>query len=250
MKKFIAYFDYLGFRQFIEKNDILAQKQGMGHIFREIEQAIAKEKTKDAPHGVIADLEESNVNCINFSDTIIFWTEDDSLDALKELLEVSYIFNWRTNGYFFPARGAVVHGELEGIDFSYLNGKGKNYNINSVYGKGLISAYEKAESQNWAGTVVDQSIINYLEASGNTPETFLEPWCIPYMIPYKSGFLGYKEFAFILVKGGLNDLAFDNWSNGIKRNFESYNKSPLDFRTLEKLENTIEFLKKFKDSTV
>ncbi len=44
----------------------------MSHIFREIEQAIAKEKTKDARHGIIADLEESNLNCINFSDTIIF----------------------------------------------------------------------------------------------------------------------------------------------------------------------------------
>ncbi|WP_332913799.1 hypothetical protein [Algoriphagus boritolerans] len=93
---------------------------------------------------------------------------------------------------FFPARGAVVHGELEGVDFSYLNGKGKNYNINSVYGKGLISAYEKAESQNWAGTVVDQSIIDYLEANGESPKIFLEPWCVPHMIPYKSGYLTKK----------------------------------------------------------
>ncbi|WPR77704.1 hypothetical protein [Algoriphagus sp. NG3] len=248
MKKFIAYFDYLGFRQFIEKNDILAQKRGMGNIFREIEQAIAKEKTTDAPHGIIADLEESNINCINFSDTIIFWTEDDSVDSLKEILEVSYIFNWRTNGYFFPARGAIVHGELEAVDFSYLNGKGRNYNINSVFGRGLISAYEKAESQNWAGTVVDHSIIGFLEGIGENPETFLEPWCIPYFIPYKNGVWKVKEFAFILVKGGLNDEAFNNWSKGIRDNFENYNKGPLDPRTEEKLKNTIEFLRGFKNS--
>ncbi|MBN7813083.1 hypothetical protein J0A68_19165 [Algoriphagus sp. H41] len=249
MKKFIAYFDYLGFRQFIEKNDVLDQEKGMSHIFREIEQAIAKQKTKDAPHGIVADLEKSNINCINFSDTIIFWTEDDGIESLKEILEVSYIFNWRTNGYFFPARGAVVHGELEGVDFSYLNGRGNKYNINSVYGRGLISAYEKAESQNWAGTVIDQSVVDYLTDKGEVPGAFLEPWCIPYFIPYKNGVLEKEEFAFMLVKGGLNEEAFKNRSKGIRDNFESYNKGPLDPGTEGKLKNTIEFLRCFKSSS-
>jgi hypothetical protein len=244
MKKFIAYFDYLGFRQFIENNPLSEQKKGMGHIFREIEQAISKEKTKPAPHGVISDLDEAKVNCLNFSDTIIFWTKDDNLDSLKEIVNVSYIFNWRTNLYFFPARGCISHGELDSVESSFKSKNHFKYNINSVFGKGLIASYEKAESQNWAGSVIDQTVVDRVIQLGLNPDLFLDEYAIRYPVPYKNKVSNF-EFALKLVSGKLNDEAFKNYSRNIKNNFINYNKGPLDARSIEKLDNTIKFLEQF-----
>lgn len=244
MKKYIAYFDYLGFRQFIENNDLIEQNRGMSHIWREIEQALSKEETIIAKSGAaIANLDKSKINCINFSDTIVFWTNDDSIESLTEILEVTFIFNWRTNTYFFPVRGALVHGEIEAPKFEHISESKTSYNINSVYGKGLITAYEKAESQEWAGTVLDNSVYYKIKEFSPILDLDLEKKTIPHFIPYKKGILEEKEYAFRLMDGSINTKTFKNRSKTIKENFENYNKGPLDSRTLIKYQNTIDFLK-------
>ena len=103
MNCFIAYFDYLGFKEFIENNDLDYQKKIIGNNFRDLESALGQGKIKDVHHGVIADLSNSKINCINFSDTVVFWTNDDSNESLKELLDVSYKFNWQAVDFFFPS---------------------------------------------------------------------------------------------------------------------------------------------------
>lgn len=40
MKKFIAYFDYLGFKQFIDNNDLVYQRKIVGNNFPDIENAL------------------------------------------------------------------------------------------------------------------------------------------------------------------------------------------------------------------
>ncbi|RZJ84192.1 MAG: hypothetical protein EOO20_21560, partial [Chryseobacterium sp.] len=68
MKRFIAYFDYLGFKDFIEKNDLDFQIQIMNNNFRDIEDGIAQGKSRQGKHGgYVADLSKSTLNAINFS---------------------------------------------------------------------------------------------------------------------------------------------------------------------------------------
>lgn len=248
MKRYIGYFDYLGFRKFIENNNLIEQRKGMNNLWRDIEDALTLEKKVEGPRGgLIGDFEEAKINCINFSDTVVYFTDDASLESLEALLEVAYIFNYKTNGYFFPARGALVHGDLETVDFTYKNSKKNVYNINSVYGQGLISAYEKAESQDWAGTVIDQSFIKAIELSGNDPDDYLKKYAIKYNVPYKGGVGEEKEYVLKLVCDKINQVTFENWSIGIKRNFEDYKKGPLNVRTTTIYNNTIQFLKQFLD---
>lgn len=144
MKKFIAYFDYLGFKQFIENNDLVYQKRIMGNNFRDIESALGQGKLIDATHGVTSDLSQHRINCINFSDTIVFWTNDDSDESLNEIIQVAYRFNWRATTFTFPARGSLLYGEIEYVDFKNKNNLGGVYNINSVFGKGLVEAHQKS----------------------------------------------------------------------------------------------------------
>lgn len=248
MKKYIAYFDYLGFRKFIENNNLDEQKRGMAHRWRDIEQALSKRRTVIANSGAaIADLNKSKINCINFSDTVVFWTNDSSIYSLAEILEVTYIFNWTTNIYFFPARGALVYGEIEAPKFEHISETNTSYSINSVYGKGLISAYEKAESQEWAGTVLDDSVLRKIKEFTPDLDQSLKSRTIKYFVPYKTGKGKEKEHVFKLGEGALNKKALINRTEQIKKNFENYNKGPLDSRTLQKFHNTIEFLEQLFD---
>lgn len=249
MKRFIAYFDYLGFKDFIENNDLDYQKRIMGNNFRDMESALSSGQTKSMPSGrFISDISDSKINCINFSDTIVFWTNDDSEESLQELLQVSHKFNWQAIDFFFPARGSVVYGELEYIDYKQHNDGGGIYNINSVYGKGLVKAHLKAEGQNWAGTVLDESLIDELTNRGLEPEKYLEKYAKKYKVPYKNGVDLPEEFVYRIITGSLNDEALKNYKRGIEENFGNHKKSLDNPGVQEKLANTIKFLESFHEN--
>ena len=57
MRKFIAYFDYLGFKKFILNNDPENQGRIMNNIFRDIVNFLGKGKLKEGKQGVVADFD-------------------------------------------------------------------------------------------------------------------------------------------------------------------------------------------------
>lgn len=95
----------------------------MGNNFRDIESALGQGKYKQSSHGLIADISSSRINCINFSDTVVFFTNDTTEQSLVEILEVAYKFNKQAISMFFPARGALVFGEMR-----YVATKNIKYN--------------------------------------------------------------------------------------------------------------------------
>ena len=160
---YIAFFDFMGFKEFINNNDDEVLMRRMGHIFRDIEICLGQGKYQEPKNGVLlADVSKSKLNCLNISDSVIIWTNDCEADSLKELISVAYEFNWREIGYNFPLRGSVVKGKIREVTGRQTNSEGGSYSVQCVYGKGIVDAYLKAESQNWAGTVIDQNIINDL----------------------------------------------------------------------------------------
>ena len=118
MKKFISYFDFLGFKNFILNNDSDYIKRRIGNILTDIEFALGQGKITKTNYGVIANINNSKINCLNISDTVIFWTNDDSLESFNELLKISFDFNWSVTCYHFPVRGAMVFDEIEIICLS------------------------------------------------------------------------------------------------------------------------------------
>lgn len=246
MNKFIAYFDYLGFKEFINNNNLDYQKRYMSHNFRDIESSLAKGNIKPAKQGgLIADLSESQINCINFSDTVVFWTNDDSDKSLIEILDVADRFNWQAILYNSPVRGSVVYGEIARADFQQKNSVGGTYNINSVFGKGLVQAHEKAEKQHWAGTVIDDSFINELFQRGYNPDIFLKPYAKKYKVPYKNHETTDEEFVMNIIGDSLDSTSFKNVSDDILRNFSDHNKSIESKDVQEKLSNTLKFLESY-----
>lgn len=245
MNRFIAYFDYLGFKEFIENNDLEFQKRIIGNNFRDMESALGQGKYKDASHGLIIDISNSQINCINFSDTVVFFTNDTTDSSLVEILEVAYKFNWQAIDFCFPVRGSLVFGEMVYIDFKQNNGGGGVYNINSVFGKGLVKAHLRADEQHWAGTVLDDSFVSEMANRGHDLDNFLAPYAKKYKVPYKNRVAEENEYVLNIVKGTLNDKALKNMKNNISRNFAQYNKSVEDKRVQEKISNTIHFLESY-----
>ncbi len=245
MNRFIAYFDYLGFKEFIENNDLDYQRRIVSNNFRDMESALGKGKLIDAPHGLIADLSNSQINCINFSDTVVFFTRDTSEESLIEILDVALKFNWESIDFCFPVRGALVFGELVYVDYKQKNSSGGVYNINSVFGKGLVKAHLKAENQHWAGTVLDESFVSEIRRRGHNLEEFLLPYAKKYKVPYKDSSEKIDEFVLNIINGTLNEVALKNYSESIRDNFAKHNKSVNDKRVQQKISNTIQFLESY-----
>jgi len=245
---FIAYFDFLGFKDFIERNDSDYQNKIIEDIFLNIENALGRGRLKEIPAGYIADLSTVKIHCVNFSDTVIFWVKEETIDMLSELFEVAFKFNWSCILFIFPIRGTIIQGDVLDYNFEVKNENGGTYTINSLFGKGLISAYLKAEDQNWAGTVIDNSIESFLSTKMGKADNFLIPYAKKYFVPYKSE--KYKEEEWVLKLGQINNKlseeAFYNYKTKIIDNFTNHNKR-IDCDTVQiKIKNTINFLESFK----
>ena len=239
MKTFIAYFDYLGYKEFLLRNTEKRLKIRAGHILRDIETALSQDKFKQVnPAMVIPDLSECNVNCLNISDTIIFWTKDDSMESCEELIKVCHHFNWRQNLYNFPVRGCLIYDNFEFMTGRQTNPNGAVYSPNLMYGKGLLHAHSKSDSLNWAGTVLDTTLIEKISESTIPP--FIYEYAIKYKVPYK-GFYR-KEYALKLTQNISNQTQIDGFIDDIYRVFEMDNKS-ITSSVEEKMKNTIDFIK-------
>ena len=56
METFIAFFDILGFKEFIHNNNLEEAKRLFGHLLRETQTAISGEKFIDLNLGIVPDL--------------------------------------------------------------------------------------------------------------------------------------------------------------------------------------------------
>ena len=239
---YLAYFDYLGFKEFIEKNDDEILMRRMGHIFRDIEGALGQGKYQQPQNGVIlSDISNSKINCLNISDTVLFWTNDCTYESLTELIKVAYEFNWMQILYNFPVRGSIVRGKIRLVSGKQTNSNGGSYSVQCLYGKGLIKAHDKAEYQNWAGTVIHQSVISDLEKATNGME-FLSDYAIQYKVPYKTELGLGEEYVLKVVKGITNETALKNTKESVAGVFALDNKSTEPKSVQSKIENTLNFI--------
>lgn len=241
---YLAYFDFMGFKEFINNNDDKVLMRRMGHIFRDIESSLGLGKYQEPRSGVVfADLSKSKLNCLNISDTVIIWTNDCSLESLEELVKVAYHFNWTENCYNFPVRGSIIKGKIREVTGKNINSEGGSYSVQCIYGKAMIDAHLKAENQNWAGTVIDKSVVSDLKSTEIGAE-LLDDISTEYNVPYKTGEL--KEYVLKLKKGKLTETALNNALSNIDRIFSMDNKI-INESVQIKINNTKKFLIDCKD---
>lgn len=246
MKIFLAYFDLLGFKKFIENNDEEHLNRRTGHLFTAIERALALDlPLKMGRTGALSDISQSTLNCLNFSDTVVFWTQGNTLKDFEEIIRVAHEYNRFNVCYDFPSRGCLVYGDTWWKPFSQKNIRNGTYTLNMIYGRALIDAHLKAESQDWAGCTLDKTAFEFARTLGNIDE-LIERYTMMYDVPYKGKDTKIKitEHAFTL--GLIGNATTEFIEDGIRSAFTGDKKGEIEGRTKEIFDNTIEFLRAHK----
>lgn len=254
MNRFIAHFDILGYKEFIVNNSIEYINRCNDHIFRESQTAVSQDGAYiDVPGGIAPDVRTAEINCMHFSDTILFWTNSSTEQDFLKLVYVSYKFYWRSMQTTFAVRGAIGHGDFEFNPFQIQGQADTRFFNSSLYGKALVDIYVKAENQDWAGCFIDDSALNALNQENQKIvqeqtiyNLIYDSIIVLYPVPQKEGNKEYKH-CLRLMNGPLNNVAFRNGALEIKRIFNQHmNGKPLSPSVIKKMHNTIEFLDYFR----
>jgi hypothetical protein len=247
MKTFLAFFDVLGFKEFIFNNEMQYTREMFMLLLQDSQTAVSGEKCIETNMGMAPDLQNQKVNCLHVSDSIIFWTDSDTEDDFAELVKVCYSFYWRSLKTTFPIRGCLVYGEIDFSPFTIDNRNGKKFYNYSLFGKGLIDGYLKAESINYAGCFIDETAIEKVSDTLVNDLIYAQKICY-YKVPFKDGSSSY-EHVFRPVIGEHNDVSFRNSAKEIKRLFTNHiNEQKLSASVILKMNNTIDFLEYFRET--
>lgn len=249
MKTFIAFFDVLGFKEFIYNNELDEAKRLFNHLLRDSQTAISGEKYIQINSGMIVpDLKNQKVNCLHVSDSIIFWTNNNTEEDFKDLVEVCYSFYWRSLQATFPLRGCLTYGEIDFNPSTIKNDNGIDFYNYSLIGKGLVDAYLKSDNIEYAGCLLDELAIEKVSDSLINDLIYDQKICM-YKVPYKKG--ENYEHVFRPIKGDHNDVSFRNTAESIKRLFTYASKTEMTSMTKnvkKKLNNTIDFISFFRET--
>ena len=247
---YLTYFDLLGFKEFINNNDNGYIEDRMSQIFRDMELSLTRRKTiftNSVPKMAIPDLSSMKVNCINISDTVLYWTNDLNPKSLVHLFFVSYCFNQSFNLYNFPVRGCMTKGLVNHVMGDDKSSNDFLYSVRCLYGKGVVAAHNRAESQQWAGTVIDKPVMEDLQ--NYLYEDILNNYTIKYRVPYKFGDTGCDELVFKLENRVNDQTHLSKLKEHISSVFSRDNKSIENESVKVKLENTLKFLDYLLDIT-
>ena len=248
METFIAFFDVLGFKEFIYNNELPEIKQLFDHLLRDSQTAVSGEKYIQLNGGIVPDLKNQKVNCLHISDSIVFWTNSNTEENFIELVNVCYSFYWRSLQTTFPLRGCLTYGEIDFNPNTFDNINGVKFYNYSLIGKGLVDAYIRSDSIEYAGCILDKLAIEKVSDKLINDLIYDQKICM-YKVPFKSG-MSY-EHVFRPVKGNHNDVSFRNTTNGIKSLFTYASKTDIEKMSesvKNKMNNTIDFISFFRET--
>jgi hypothetical protein len=155
----VAYFDLLGFRSTVEQRSIW-------HVLEHYKKAL--DKIKQLDHWTPAKW---------FSDTFLFYTEDDSMESFGKISGASEVFFRDMLRNWIPVRGCLTFGE-------FYAGEGE-----SLFGPALLDAYDEAEAQDWLGLILTRKAEDKMKQypiNGRTAyDVFREYNYRDYEVPFK-----------------------------------------------------------------
>ncbi|MHA1619921.1 MAG: hypothetical protein ACTSVZ_11630 [Promethearchaeota archaeon] len=196
-------------------------------------------------------IDSSSLNSLIVSDSIFLWTDDQSMgglltliDAVKHIIRTNFL--WQ---FGFPLRGGISMGS---VTFQKVDWDSPKINsIATIVGDALVKAAMIEKKQQWAGCIIDDDIINFLQSTHpnlNIVEELIQRKAmIQYPAPIKKEIQG-KDYYVVkwpeIVPNSINSSAF--YEIPIRSTFER-NGPITDSTILEKLNNSLDFVR-FIDS--
>lgn len=145
--RFVAFLDILGFKDLVMRKsheEIYAILNEISKTKKLVENAINLDKVSEV-------FIDADVYVVTFSDSIIIFSKNDSLENFKYFL---FATRWLFTGAFnkqIPIKGGMAYGEVS------LNKKEQIY-----FGQPIIDAYLMEEDVNYMGIVAHNSIDSYI----------------------------------------------------------------------------------------
>ena len=253
-KKYIAYLDILGFKDLVNNNTPERVYELYDKVFFQIftlslsngrVQLFNRNDSKTLSMQI--ETEKITVNSITISDSIIIWTDDNSMISFTNIIEVVRTFL----NYMFktgiPLRGAIVEGYLDKISRTIVSPKDTSQT--TLIGAGLVSAYLKEGMQSWSGCILDESCINAYNEEIEKYKSIVKDILTIDSLVEKKFLLKYQ----VPCKGQqLKEEVVINWTNIDNVNFNEeliiakfseYNKGIEKKEVKEKIKNTVDFVK-------
>jgi hypothetical protein len=242
-KTYVAFLDILGFKDLVNNNthdQLTSIYFNLANAVTEIVSTIIK---KTSPHTMkkIVSKNESNINSIIISDSILFWANGSSnRDFFNILIVVSKLL---TKSIFLglPMRGAITLGPLTTIKLNLQ--KNFDNSISTFIGKSISKSFELEKKQQWHGCVVDEECINHFQSqlndtdrSSKSLKDFIMGIMMNYNVPMK-----VKSENMHAVKWGEKRKGIDMPVEMIEFAFMANQKKSDDNSVKEKIKNTVEY---------
>lgn len=268
--KYIAFIDILGFKELIEKKtheELIKIYENGFTISNQISSSKNNyiEFEKEGKTICTPDISKSEVNSFLFSDSIVYWTNDNSENSFKELLVV--VKNTFRISFLFglPLRGAISVGELTFRNYAPQN-QNNVFIQNCIVGKGLSETYVLESKQIWSGCIISEKCIEFIEKDKqlNIIESLLNTNdLIKYDVPMKNNKQGilskisdsikklFNKKSSMTIKNSLVLNWMENLSNmsedKINELFAKYGKDISNPDVQIKIKNTIKFYQYLKN---
>lgn len=227
-KRFVAFFDIMGFKDFVARKSHKDLYEAMSKISKNIKQ-IESIKENEFP----AYAGETHIS--TFSDSIIIFSKDNSPESFNIF---SIITAWLFQSIIydtFPIKGAIAHGEIT------VNKSNRIY-----FGQPIIDAYELQEEVFYYGIVAHHSIEEYLKKNSE-PDLFNQIYFdVP--TPLKSG--NIKHYNIDWFNYDLNpEKDTDSLKNKALEKIKNF-RINTSGRPRKYIDNTIEMIKEKKSNYV
>lgn len=153
--RFVGVFDVIGFKALRASRGT----EGLYQLFERglipaIQHSAAGRGKIASVHGhkqFVPDFNEASVGLKVFSDTVIFYTKNDTCDSFLSIVNASFmLLQFGFNGGRYPFRGSIAYGDLIVDDERSI-----------ILGSALEEAYAAEQSQVWAGCMLTSGCAEY-----------------------------------------------------------------------------------------
>jgi hypothetical protein len=220
---YVGIFDILGFKERVKNNTHKFIYDELSDLKSELEKRAIHYKT------VNKDIENNGwkfdeTSHILFSDTIVFITEDDQMDAYWSIKAESIFLIRKCIEMFIPIKGCIAKGE---VSF--------NENKQILFGKPIIEAHLLSEEMKFMGVILDKSIEQDVVKYNPPDKKRSIPSVLYKSVPLKKGKV--KHYILNLKSNEKFDYETKNdiLLKGIKKMYESVNGEPRQY-----YDNTVE----------
>lgn len=186
--RFIAYFDLMGFKDFVYRNSHDEVKKTVDfvcNIVKTIDSIglkILNGKTSKAPNS----FSEVAVRAVVFSDSVIFISNSNTIHDAREIIFVSGYFLCKLFDKSIPVKGALAYGTFTA-----------DFEKSSFFGRPLIDAFLLAEETYFYGAVLHHTFETYWKKIDKSNSTNIGT---TKSVPMKGGYITHSHIDIAVYK--------------------------------------------------